>query len=451
MSDSNKPTKVSFPCKYCQKSIHVPAGLSAITAPCPYCGNEVTSPDFTESKAIDAVLKVVGEVGDADEPVSVDLVDDAKTAQPRQGLADKKPLDMGGGGVPIKKTADLANPDEQLNENALSNSNEARFVWIVLVVLLSVIVALAVWLAYQEESSTAESGVPVENELAATAEELRQEWLTLGWKKEASQVLAGFMDAKSVEERMKYVIPNDGVMEELREYYQPGSDDQDTPKEFFVHRSGAAKDHERGIFRMQYRQPGQVELRDYFAPIGTLDKIMQLEGATLIDMAYAIDKSNMSSPISIVAFFKEADQGLKLDASVFMQGKFRTFRSFVDYPKQDHKKIFRVAISESIDHELRGDQRYRSYRIEDFAYPEEHVTVSVKVDSEVGKALADINWRGMNRDYESRNATIELGWSKDKPSRLQIERFICWEFIGVGGSIDNASKQANESPQQSVE
>lgn len=460
MSDSIKPSKESFSCKYCQKSIHVPAGLPATTAPCPYCGKEVTSPDFAKSK----VVRAEPETADTlDKLASSETGKEVKAAKSElesgpQPVAKKpvakKPVALGGEGVAIKKTADLANTDSDPNESTTKSSNEAKLVWIVLIVLLSVIVGLSIWLVYQDDRPEVEAGVTIETKGALSAEDLRQRWLTEGWKKEASQTLLGFMSAKTVEERMKYVIPNDGVLAYLREFYPPGTNDQDTPVEFFVHRSGAKQDHERGIFRMQYRQPGQVELGDYFAPIGTLDKIMQVKGATLIDMAYAVDKSNVSSPISIVAFFKGSEQGLKLDASIFMQGKFRTFRSFVDYPKQGNKKIFRVAIAESIDHELRDNQQYRSYRIEDFAYPEEHVTVSVKADSEVGKALADINWRGMNRDYETRNATIELGWSKDKPARLQIERFICWEFIGVGGAIEDNPSQAPESTeddQQSVE
>ena len=437
MSETIQPSEASFPCKYCQKSIQIPAGLPATTAPCPYCGKEVTSPDFSQPEKSDVA------------PAAIAKNDDVETPLPVQGLANKKPVVLAGDGAVIKKTNDLANTSANLDESSVKNGNEARFVWVVLVVLLSVIIGLAAWLVYQGDGPTGEAGVDgaveAEAKWTASAEDRRQLWLTHGWKKEASETLFGFLSDISVEERMKYVIQNEGVLEDLQEFYQPGSNDQDTPVEFFVPRSGAKQDHERGIFRMQYRQPGQVELSDYFAPIGTLDKIMQLEDATLIDMAYAIDKSNVSSPISIVAFFKGTEEGLKLDASIFIQGKYRTFRSFVDYPKQGHKKIFRVAIAESIDHELRDNQQFRSYRIEDFAYPDEHVTVSVRVDSEVGKALADINWRGMNRDYESRNATIELGWSMDKPSRLQIERFICWEFIGVGGTTGDNLKQPDEA------
>ena len=434
MSDSTKPTKASFSCKYCQKNIQIPYGLSVITAPCPYCGKEVTSPDFD---------KVEASVPKPSETNEVEL------QQPSTEPAVNAPVLLTSAAASIKKTSDLPDPNKEAeeklgeDEEVSEKSKEARLIWIVLLLLLLIIGGLAIWLTNSGKNQAAVAEVPADEDTGRAAEELKKEWRAGGWKQDASNVLIGFMSAKSAEEKMKYAIPNDGVQEDLQQFYPAGSDDSDTPAEFFAHRSGSEQDHERGIFRMQYRQPGQIEMRDYFAPIGSLDKIMGMKEATLIDMAYAINKSNVSVPISIMAFFKDTEAGLKLDASIFMQGKFRTFRSFINYPKPGDKKIFRVTISESIDHELRDNKQYRTYRIEDFAYPEEHVNVSVKVDSEVGKILSVLNWRGMNRDYQARTATIELGWSKAKPVSLQVERLICWEFLGVGGEVGNSSEDAD--------
>lgn len=46
MSDSTTPQKVTFCCEYCQKNIQISPDLPTTTAPCPYCGLDVTSPDF---------------------------------------------------------------------------------------------------------------------------------------------------------------------------------------------------------------------------------------------------------------------------------------------------------------------------------------------------------------------------------------------------------------------
>ncbi len=451
MSDSIKPTKASFCCKYCQKNIQIPYGLSVITAPCPYCGKEVTSPDFDkeEAAAPKSSESKPSETIKIDEASKANEANKIEPVQASTGSAVKAPVLVTSAAVPIKKTSDLASANKEASEKlgedeeVSEKSKEARLIWIVLLVLLLVIGGLAIWLTSSGGNQAAVAQAQADEDAGPSAEELKKEWRAGGWKQDASNVLIGFMSAKSAEEKMKYVIANDGVQEGLQQFYPAGSDDSDTPAEFFAHRSGSEQDHERGIFRMQYRQPGQVEIKDYFAPIGSLDKIMGMKEATLIDMAYAINKSNVSVPISIMAFFKDTEAGLKLDASVFMQGKFRTFRSFVNYPKPGGKEIFRVTISESIDHELRDNKQYRTYRIEDFAYPEEHVNVSVKVDSEVGKILSALNWRGTDRDYQARTATIELGWSKAKPVSLQVERLICWEFLGVGGEIGNTAVDAD--------
>lgn len=434
MSGSSKPSTATFSCKHCHKNIQVPQGLPPTKAPCPYCGQEVTSPDFSQRDQQIEPSPVREQV----QPEQMQSVPapEAPTVRSVQPEIKTAP-------VVIKKTSDLAVQSEVSSEVKEAGSSKGKLVWLGLLVLVVVLGGGALWMIAQETKETLVSEAQVTQNSGPSAEELEEEWRTEGWKKEASEVLSAFMNASSAEERMKYVIPNEQVLADLQKYYPSGSTDEDTPFKFFVHRSGAEEDRERGIFRMQYRQPAQMNMKEYFAPIGSLDKVMGVQGATLIDMAYAINEKNMSAPIEILAFFKKTDEGLKLDASVFMQCKFRTFRSFVDFPKMGHKEIFRVKISESIDHDYRDNKEFRTYRIEDFAYPDTYVNISVKTDSEIGKILSSLNWRGMNREYQLRTATLELGWSEQKPARLQIERFLCWEFLGVGGEMGDVAQNGS--------
>ncbi len=268
-------------------------------------------------------------------------------------------------------------------------------------------------------------------------------WSLTGWKQDASDVLSAFMTAKTPEERMKYAIPNEGVLDELKVFYPAGSDDADTPQESFGHVMSGEADRRRGIFLMQYRQPAQIDMREYFAPIGSLEAVTGQRLTSLLEMAHRIDENNLSKPIGINAFFKKTEQGLKLDASVFIQGKFRTFRAFVDYPRPGKNQVFRVVAREALSHELRDDPRYRTYRLEDFAYPRDFVNVPIRVDSEAGKILSVLNWRGQNRELTMRTATVELGWSDESPSQLKIVKVVCWEFLGVGGEIGNTVVQVS--------
>ncbi len=468
MSGSTQPSTASFPCEFCGKNILVPLGLPPTKAPCPYCSKVVTSPDFSKAAA---EMKPLAQkpVVESPKPAAVAAPGGSGKVAMTSGEARQNVQQQPGSGVPIsitprqlgsvtavkapvrvsndftkiKKTTDLPSLSAPRDEAAANRHGERRLLLLVLFLLLLIIGGSALWLGGQGlDSVTAAGDLPAAKDAGPSAEELEQAWRMEGWKQDASNVLSAFMAAKSPEERMKYVIANDEVSEDLARFYPPGSDDADTPLEYFVHRMGTQQDHERGIFRMQYRQPAQIDMRNYFAPIGSLDKAMGVKGATLIDMAHAINKSHMSAPVEILAFFKKTDEGLKLDGSVFMQCKFRTFRSFVDFPKLGEKKTFRVKMSEAIDHEHRDNQNIRTYRIEDPAYADDYVNVSVRADSEIGRLLSPLNWRGTNREYQSRTASIELGWSDQKPARLQLERLICWEFLGLGGEPDNTLEEA---------
>ena len=412
MSDSSEQASVSFSCQFCHEDIYIPPGLPPTTAPCPHCGKEVTSPDFSKAS--------VGEMASQQVP----------PVQERPNVHDL--LDSESREVPT------------ISGNK-RRGQEARLIWIGAIVILLVAGGVAFWLANQWKINSSR-GPAAKNKVILTPEQAQQEWMMKGWMAEASKVLSGFMKAKSPEERMKYVIPNPGVREELEMFYPAGNDDSDTPFESFAHRSGNLKDHERGIFLMQYRQPAQIDIRDFFSPIGSLDRILGMKEPSLIEVAHQISEDNLSKPIGINAFFKRTDEGLKLDSSVFIQSKFRTFRAFIDYPRPGVKKVFRVVISETIDHDLRDDKRYRSYRLDDFAYPKDHVNLPVKVDSELGKTMEVLNWRGMNREVPMRTATVVMGWSNEQPSKLQLEQVICWQFLGVGGEIGNTRPVATPPP-----
>ena len=147
MSDSIKPTKASFCCKYCQKNIQIPYGLSVITAPCPYCGKEVTSPDFDkeEAAAPKSSESKPSETIKIDEASKANEVNKIEPVQASTGSAVKAPVLVTSAAVPIKKTSDLASANKEANEKlgedeeVSEKSKEARLIWIVLLVLLLVL------------------------------------------------------------------------------------------------------------------------------------------------------------------------------------------------------------------------------------------------------------------------------------------------------------------------
>jgi hypothetical protein len=38
-----------------------------------------------------------------------------------------------------------------------------------------------------------------------------------------------------------------------------------------------------------------------------------------------------------------------------------------------------------------------------------------------------------NARPKTKTATLELEWTRDPSPQLSISRFLCWEFLGIGG------------------
>jgi hypothetical protein len=146
-------------------------------------------------------------------------------------------------------------------------------------------------------------------------------------------------------------------------------------------------------------------------------------------------------PLRVHAFFKRTDGGLKLDWEIFAQTKYRTLQNFVELPEVGQTGVFRVFLVEDVPDKGRAVAGTRTYRVADPANTGDTARVNVKVDSEMGRALSIINWRGTKENRPiTRTATVELKWGGEPTApELEISRFICWEFLGLGGRQPSAS------------
>jgi len=336
----------------------------------------------------------------------------------------------------LKANHDSAPVPKKPRKKAKKKGNMPAILGAITILVMAGVATL--WLADKWKKSPATES-PNGKISQVTPPSAEDDWLERGWKKEAAQVLGNFMAAKTPQERMQYVIPNENVLEQLQANFPEGYEESETPLSAFSFSDDNLKDRKRGIFLMQYRRPAQIDIREYFAPIGDVETVMGQKSASLIEMAHRIGEDSLSAPVSINAFFKKTDEGLKLDSSVFIQGKFRTFLKFTEYPQSGESKIFRVVVNEVLSHDLRDDDSARAYKLSDYAYPQDFVNVPVKVNSEVGKVLSVINWRGTNLLVPPRTATVELAWSTTTPSVLELKRVLCWEFLGVGGKLGNTA------------
>ena len=137
----------------------------------------------------------------------------------------------------------------------------------------------------------------------------------------------------------------------------------------------------------------------------------------------------------ILAFLKETEQGVKLDWEVFAQTKYRTLSNFIKTPALGKSEVFRVIVTKEPVADPAKNKTAASYQFADPAHQRDSVKIAPDPKSQAGQALSRLDQETAKISASlQRTATIELTWAGDpKNPQLQIKRFICWEFLGLGG------------------
>lgn len=307
---------------------------------------------------------------------------------------------------------------------------------LLLVLLLFAFSAGAGFFVYKEMKNRSEGPVPaplVQNPAMAEGQYIRA-----GWKKEAYSVLEKFVAAKSVEEKLPYVIQSANLKANMDSFYGGSTiNDQDTPADAFSVVDLTEADHKRGIFLMIFDQPPQFDIKDFFRPLAPLEVQYGIDEANLLLSTFAKVGNFATEPVRVNAFFKKTPEGLKLDWETFAQSKYRTFRNMTELPDPGQSAVFRIQISEDVPETGKPlPPTQKTYRVFDPSSPEVSARINVNVDSEIGRTLSEINWMGAQNRPIIRTATLELKWTTGDQPELQINRFICWEFLHLGGQAD---------------
>ncbi|MGB1130383.1 MAG: hypothetical protein ACPG4K_10045, partial [Haloferula sp.] len=275
-------------------------------------------------------------------------------------------------------------------------------------------------------------------------QQLREkQYLESGWEVDAREVLGHFLAADRAAGKAAYSIRGSELLGEMDDFYDGVRiDDSDTPMEAFAVFPLVMKDKQRGIFMLTYDQPPVFELNEFFVPISPLRVQHGVEEPGLLLASVARRTNFTAESLKVHAIFKRTPDGLRLDWETFVQTKYRTMRDFLELPSAGTSKVFRVIMSETVPQNRRVPAGYRTYMVADPAYArEDSARVDVAVDSDIGQALSILNWRGTKEGRAvAKTATVELGWSDEAVPQLQVKKFICWEFLGVGGDAAPAAR-----------
>lgn len=270
-------------------------------------------------------------------------------------------------------------------------------------------------------------------------------YMRIGWQKDAARLLSGFLAADKAADKLPFILNAETLAQRVRDFYgNDVIDDSDTPAGAFSVYELSEEDRARGLFMLTYDQPPQFDMREFFRPLATMEVQYGIDEADLLLSTVARAGNFSMEPLRVHAFFKKTPAGLKLDWETFSQTKYRTFRSFTELAEPGRTGIFRVFIVEDVPDRNRNEAGSRTYRLSDPAHTDDTARVKVREDSDIGRTIAQLNWRGTKDGSPlTRTATVELAWSGNGgPPKLQLHRFICWEFLGLGGHDSGPSTSA---------
>lgn len=469
MPDSNLPQNLrEFHCSHCNGKIRIPRDLPPTTGPCPHCQGIITSPAPESSPPASLIppapaptyapppqqsAPIVAPIPSAPQPGAPQPAPEPLPAQtPLQSPGPEPvaavpqqaapPVDP----APPAEPQPAPSPKEPLRQRRSSSSTpppaepkKSIVPVLFLIVLLAAFAGAAGYVVYKEmKNRETASNIPV-TPSPATSERAENQYIRIGWQNEARSVLGKFLAAKTVAEKVPYVLNGEKLRHQMEAFYG-GSviNDLDTPEEAFSIFELSESDRRRGIFLLSFDQPPQFEMKEFFRPLATIEVQYGIDDADILLSTLANVANFASEPIRVSAFFKKTPEGLKLDWEVFAQTKYRTLETMFEVPEAGQGGIFRVLIEEDVPVKGTESNEYKTYRVSDPSSPRTSARIMVKIDSPIGRSLSEINWLGQQNRPIIRTATIELRWvGADKPV-LEIGKFVCWEFLNLGGEISPA-------------
>ncbi|MEJ6634427.1 MAG: hypothetical protein QNL77_01815 [Akkermansiaceae bacterium] len=400
---STDPGQRQFQCGNCQGVITIPANLPPTTAPCPICGTPTTSPGPVDMQAPQQPVPSRAPDPIAEAPGLQPIEDEKRGAGLLWAVAGLGFVGLLAGGF-LLMSKFRVDPAPAPNTGNL------------------------------EPTGSSTPLPPV-----ATIDPISY--------KEAREVLDGFLQAETAEERVKYIIGGDSRIEELRAFYSSEEDvDEALDLENFTAFPMAEVDYERGIFLLDYHRPMQFNFTEFFRPIATLEVSLKVEKPSLSVRSGALVDNFKMDAKRARAFFKKIAGTYKLDWDTMVQTQFRLFRDFTDFSAPGRTGVFRVYLIEDVTTTVQENPDLRIYRVVDAAHSDEdQITVEVSKSSTVGQLLTPFHWTDQpGKMVRVTTATVRLRWTSEPDPRIVIDEILCWEYLDVGGDPSNLDDPIEE-------
>ena len=250
----------------------------------------------------------------------------------------------------------------------------------------------------------------------------------------AKVALSGFLAAKDASSLAERVIDGEKKLPAIERYLKengsfpkPGELDEISSLPL------SAEDSKRGIAGLIYQRDPSVDL----LPTNSLSLLpLASRKAGSIDPMAMVSMSQGKKPRQALALFKRKDDRMLLDWDLFVQTWDRSLAAFRDGELGNGPMRFRVLVASDIPVFENGETMESAvFRMQDPLYVEDVVRVQTKCFSPEERKLLEFNRTSSGtsaRVGQTRTATLDL--VRDPESgRVGISRFVCWEFLGIGG------------------
>ena len=216
-------------------------------------------------------------------------------------------------------------------------------------------------------------------------------------------VFQRFVSAASSDEKLRWVLRSAEIEPQLREFYLKNPE----PEPFSV---------------SEFSPPAKVSTVD-----------LQRGIAVLL-------KRSSDSRVDMIAFFRQTEDGIKLDWESYIQARTKRLSHFLRSSSAP-SEVFRVRLTRS-HYFGTGRQPAKTLCIQmDGLVPlEEPPYVFVPDDSPLAMRIeAELPWSASLKEG-SRYATVKLGWEQainngTASGQLKLEELLCWELLGVGSEF----------------
>ncbi len=391
MSESSQNSQeFAFHCPKCNGRIVIPFNLPPTTGPCPHCQTTITSPDTAiNTTVLDVDLEPIVEIPPAPTPVAVPAP--APVPVPAPAPLPERPVP-----APTVPLATYEAPEELKNKEAaveqVKSGKKSNPVGLILVLLL-IIGALGgggYFVMDMLKPKNDSTGTGVGNK--PTKPIVKQPAKPI-----ANPTLEKYLTATSLDEKLNYVHNAEQLRPKIEAFYKDNSiNEGDTLASAFSMVPLPENESKKGFILLNYNQ------------------------AT---------PNTTGQQTRILAFLRETEQGVKLDWEVFAQTRYRTFSNFIKNPIAGKSEVFRVIVTKDSTTKTPG------YLFSDPAHQTDSVQITPDPKSRARQELDSLLLDSVRSSGPAKySATIELTWAGDpKKPQLQIKRFICWEFLGLGG------------------